>query len=268
MRILFLTLALAACGTPAGSHPTPPADAAFPHPADFKEHHGAPALAADAPCSQCHAVDDGPTLPGPSCHSCHSFPHPADFRSGEVHGPRWKEIGQTDCLTCHGANGDQAPADIASATCVNCHSTFPHPAGWELLAGHGAAVVARGGTAACEGCHGGPEGINGATQCTKCHTAWPHPDGWELPTGHGAAYVASPTTCTTGCHTVRTPPSPPACAQCHDVYPHAADWTSAHIATVQQRGKASCTGCHPAGELAGPPLPNPTCGLGCHVAAP
>jgi Cytochrome c3 len=263
-----IALFFAACGVPAERTASP--TAVFPHLEDYDQAvHGGDALAADARCFDCHAVDEGAPVLGavpeaPACRSCHAdFPHAADYGLTKSHGAEWAER-QEDCVACHGPAGTFDVAGRDEAACTSCHSTYPHAAGWELPAGHGAATFARG-QAACTSCHAQSQGAE-AGQCVSCHPAYPHAAGFAAPKAHGALWaVDAGASCTESCHpTAADTPAPRiACRSCHDLFPHAAGWPDGHLAAVQVRGEGACAKCHDPGTPAGPVLPV-SCGAACH----
>lgn len=267
LSVLFLLGAIA-CGRPVAPG-TGTAGGVFPHVEAYEDAHGADAVAAGANCGSCHGLAEGDLVKGvtptaPACQSCHAYPHAGAFRGGEAHGAAWA-ADTAACAECHGAAGDQAPAEQAAGRCISCHASFPHVAGWDEGSSHGAAVRARGSALACESCHG-EDGDAVEPTCASCHANYPHPDGWGYGTVHGAA-ATDALSCGETCHSNvegdgldRQP-----CSSCHDVYPHPEGWASGHATLTQRRGAVACEGCHPTGELVGPALPV-SCGPACHAS--
>ncbi len=259
MKALALLLVLVGCGRPVPYADGPP-DSVFPHDAAFLAAHGT-AWKETGACTGCHAVYGEAEAAGPACTACHpAYPHTPAVALGAVHGPAWQGK-PSDCTSCHGEDGDRVPAGAAAGACVSCHTTYPHTTTWRAPAGHGAAVLAHGGAAACESCHGADLAF-----CASCHPSYPHPEGWSQPEAHGHAWLAggAADTCGSGCHTAPVEGGTPACAQCHASYPHPADWTpTGHIPTVQTLTQGACAGCHTPGSLRGPAIPN-NCASACH----
>ena len=267
---LFFGLLAAGCGRPV----TPAAGSGdFPHAEDYETAgHGRDALAAGARCADCHPVADGDLVKGvtsqaPACQSCHPFPHDADIASGSVHGAAW-EADSEACSGCHGEAGDSAPADVATGQCTACHSSYPHPDGFDAEDAHGPAVLDRGTHLSCDGCHG-DDGASQDPACSTCHEAYPHAEGWSAGDAHGAAWLADASTCGERCHAadVGDERKRASCAACHDVFPHSDGWATAHAATTQRRGTTACDACHREGDLAGPALPV-SCAPACHGGSP
>ncbi len=253
----LLWMALVGCGVPIAPTPQPSASKDFPHSTTFaeSENHGAVSVGNRA-CAKCHSLE-GLGDP-PSCRSCHgAYPHDPTFHS-DSHGAAWLATPE-NCVECHGLDGELEPARIKAGACRSCHRTYPHPEDWELAVNHGAATTRRGGTAACDGCHG----VSGAeipdADCAECHALYPHEEGW-LQGGHGAAWVDDPE-CGEACHDIGSTRS---CVSCHDLYPHPTDaWLRVgHMAATQARGEPACASCHDSG-LTAPTLPV-SCAPSCH----
>jgi len=273
MRWAALALLLSGCGNlwiPSAGTP----GALFPHPEGYKDDGAHATDALDlATCMQCHAVAEGDTVAGvtpvaPTCNSCHVHPHTQEFSAGEVHGAAWL-ADKTKCVACHGEEGNLPPRGERYGLCVGCHSTFPHPEGWADPSAHGAALTERGSAAACAGCHGADgEALAPTSRCHTCHAAFPHPTDWGLPAIHGDAFrTQTPAPgdpgCTGACHDGASGPADRTCGSCHNVFPHPDTWKTGHIRSAQNRGLASCEGCHKPGVDRGPVLPVP-CAAACH----
>ena len=201
----------------------------FPHSADFATTHGEDAAQLEG-CSACHlleprpedtagdtagdtsgdtamdtAADPSPEDPdNPACRSCHeAYPHPPELR--DTHGEIWLDD-ELRCTGCHGSAGDRDPTSGPVDTCIGCHASYPHPSNFASSREHGRAVVDRGGTTACGGCHE-PD------SCQTCHAAYPHSD--DHLHSHGVGWSAS--TCGGNCHDGAQPGAPGEllCSDCH-----------------------------------------------------
>jgi hypothetical protein len=259
--LVGFALLFAACGRLTDGAPGT-SGALFPHPDDYDTaDHGADAVSEGATCHECHQAADQTDTSGPACNSCHPrYPHVADIHLGSVHGMQWR-IDPTGCAACHGDDGTESPGGAEHATCIGCHSTYPHTPNWSQHQHHGAAVVERGGPVGCASCHGEDFDEYSRGDCASCHAAYPHPDGWLDPLVHGPAAQAG--SCGSDCHTSEDILWTPTCATCHDLFPHSAGWSLGHIPVVQSRGESSCWGCHSAVDLEPPMLPV-SCGSACH----
>lgn len=260
---LVLVLLLVGCGRPAPSAGGD-SEGLFPHADDYVEgDHGVDWKADPASCTTCHDPTGATEQVGPACTTCHaSYPHDDTFAAGAAHGPRWLSD-PGPCVDCHGEQGTEAPAGASPGACTGCHSTFPHPEGFTSPDEHGAAVLAHGGTEACQGCHGIDYQAYPSGECSTCHATYPHGSGWIGE--HGQAFLAG-SSCD-DCHGAPEVDGVTACAQCHATFPHPDGWTQGHIPPVQAQGDAACVQCHPAGSFDdAPTIPQAaSCAPGCHA---
>jgi hypothetical protein len=147
-----------------------------------------------------------------------------------------------------------APAPDPSGEAVS----FPHAAGYDAGALHGAEALVAAST--CAGCH---RDRSSAPACASCHSGYPHPEGWLAGAVHGGDSEGC-----TECHGI-TGLQAPSCTSCHPSYPHGQDWSDAgrHGAWALSRGSAEavCGSCHGA-DLAGTPS-SPAC-ASCHPVYP
>ena len=63
--------------------------------------------------------------------------HPTGWSAGISHGKASLDLAKREqCTECHGRD---LRGGISKVSCYACHGTYPHPAGWEDPAQHGAA---------------------------------------------------------------------------------------------------------------------------------
>ena len=169
--------------------------------------------------------------------------HPTGWSAGISHGKASLDLAKREqCTECHGRD---LRGGISKVSCYACHGTYPHPAGWEDPAQHGASYLLN--PAQCRACHGQDlqGGISGVS-CGTCHPSYPHPAGWVAPTQHGAQYLANPQECKK-CHgqDLQGGISGVSCTKCHQIYPHPAGWVAPLVHGPQYGANTqSCTPCH------------------------
>jgi len=241
-------LSMSACALLADRPDVPPADALFPHPADYASHGEDAARVGEAACQVCHEASR------PACVSCHDHPHPPGFAAGALHGlPLLKGADVAPCLDCH----DDGPVTSSVAPCLGCHGSYPHDEGWSAAGQHGAYALARGGPrVVCGPCHGEDlDGGDAGSACTTCHAAYPHPEGFSA--AHGAAAGDD----CAACHGAdwRGGISGVACSQCHAAYPHDDDFD--HVFSAARSGEGTCLLCHDESAVS---LPAASCAARCH----
>jgi len=132
-------------------------------------------------------------------------------------------------------------------------SVFPHAAGYDAPAAHGADALDRGGCAACH-----DAGQAGPT-CASCHADYPHSTKFLAGSAHGAADRDGCAACHEQPGLVATDQS--ACAACHPTFPHPDGYRRAgqHGAAAQTRASAAAT----CGPCHGPALAGTATAPGC-----
>lgn len=181
----------------------------FPHPDEWgSTGHGSYVMSngGDASlgfCRKCHGDDLRGGSSQISCYQCHqSFPHPAtwaDTTSGDFHGrylfAQNLPQGYNDCRVCHKADSS---GGITGYSCYQCHSDFPHPAGWS---GNGSPNLHKAkikesyyDLGYCKKCHGSDYRTNlpptSDRNCYSCHTQQAGPEACN--TCHGSQRNAAP----------------------------------------------------------------------------
>ena len=217
-------------------------------------------------CKACHGNQLNGGTSGVSCGKCHtSYPHPVgwvDSTSVLFHGTYLgsKSYNTAECQQCHGQQYDGGTSGVS---CKTCHSTFPHPQGWNTSSDplfHGVYLKSNSyTTTACQPCHGtNYDGGRTGVSCRTCHATFPHTAGWvttsatdfhgvylksngynlsECQNCHGAQYTGG----TSGV----------SCFTCHSSFPHVQGWTTESSASFH--GKyleaksyvaTECQACH------------------------
>ncbi|HSA60469.1 MAG TPA: hypothetical protein VLJ37_12385 [bacterium] len=126
---------------------------------------------------------------------------------------------------------------------------YPHPAGWDNPASHGAWAV-QFDPAVCLKCHmADPGGEESRTACFTCHPMFPHEDGWVGEGKHGDEVRNNGQgACATLCHgaDLQGGLSGVSCDLCHTTYPHPPAWAQAaqHGVEAKGSGKTRCQPCH------------------------
>ncbi|KAA3618893.1 MAG: hypothetical protein DWQ05_05860 [Calditrichaeota bacterium] len=215
-------------------------------------------------CKKCHGQDFQGGATGISCNKCHEgFPHLPEWSGTgtEGHGSflKIKDYDMDSCRGCHGEDLTGGPSGIS---CTKCHTTFPHPQGWELDSGvnsHTTFLQANNfDYSSCKNCHGedftgGSSGIS----CNKCHDGFPHLDSWVAagPDGHNTFLKNKDydmESCKS-CHgaDLKGGTSGISCSQCHGDFPHPDGWElksdpNSHTFFLINNGfdYTSCQKCH------------------------
>jgi len=165
-----------------------------------------------------------------------------------------------DCRPCHGSQYD---GGITGESCKKCHTTFPHPTGWQTASSpefHGKLLAVRSyNLSECQICHGNNfDGGTSGVSCRSCHASYPHTADWLNPNSannHGAVLAAqnyNAQACQ-ACHgsDYNGGTSKISCRTCHASYPHSAGWqntTSSEfhgkVLAAQNYNVIQCQVCH------------------------
>ena len=186
-------------------------------------------------CTPCHGNTFTGGTSGVACSDCHAtYPHKAgwvDSSGVSFHGKflqsaNWR---LSDCSPCHGSSFTGGRVD---RSCFDCHSQYPHPAGWATPGEehfHGNFIKTAGwDMRPCQTCHGATyAGGRTSVSCLTCHSL-----------------TAGPENCTT-CHGSPTSIAPPpdlnhnTNASARGVGAH-----QTHLEGSEIRDSISCTECH------------------------
>lgn len=195
-------------------------------------------------CTTCHSKTYQGGVSGVSCFTCHtSYPHTRgwnDTSTTNFHGQvlKRRDWMMGDCSGCHGATFEGGSSGVS---CRQCHSTFPHMAGWldtSRTNFHGKVLKTDNwNLGSCAKCHasdfrGGRVGVG----CFSCHSSYPHTvfgsnhPGYLMQanyplsgckTCHGSDYRGGArvnvSCASSGCHVDQSgnAKSPEACNTCH-----------------------------------------------------
>ena len=235
-------------------------------------------------CAACHGADYQGGWAEISCYTCHDggpSGHPATSEwlspsSDDFHGKALFELGEENCMTCHGAD---YTGGTSGQSCYECHDegfTAGHPEGWLNPSSdnwHGTPVIDSG-AESCAACHG-EDYMGGWTEvsCYTCHNGPSgHPQGFTDPTsstGHAAVIAAEGNESCAACHGADYMGgwAEVSCFTCHaggpSGHPAQAEWLSSssdsfHGKAVFEDGSESCIRCH------GDDLKGGTSGQSCY----
>lgn len=219
------------------------------------------------------------------------FPHSERFKKTAFHGSQYLSD-SFQCAKCHGPHFDGGNTRVS---CKNCHSNFPHEAGWSKSVNHGKAflALAEPEKKRCLACHVSEQNKDAVNEdkipkCVDCHKAYPHDtpvdEGFRQGEGSHKSLATSYDGKCLVCHrnaSENMPNTPGGCTDCHGgkmeiswkSKAHDEGWAKPQVhgkafASLPEAGRKDCMKCHatPAKDPANAKQ-TPAC-VDCHTAYP
>ncbi|EKD41883.1 MAG: cytochrome c family protein, partial [uncultured bacterium] len=156
----------------------------YPHEQNWKqpENHGVSALASNkVDCQKCHGDDLQGGISNVSCFTCHpAYPHQAaNWPTYQGHGLNILATLGKDKNSCKPCHGEDFKGGISNVSCYQCHTNYPHPAGFKKSDVHGPLAFGAG-KESCDSnfCHASDFEGNApyVPGCVSCHADYPHTD--------------------------------------------------------------------------------------------